>query len=78
MEHVLIIEDDERTATFVVGALQQAGFATTHCRDGEEGLSALLHNAYDVAEARWAVHHSRGKSGWAKATDIDIVCAWNR
>ena len=49
MEHVLIIEDDERTATFVVGALQQAGFATTHCRDGEEGLSALLHNAYDAA-----------------------------
>ena len=49
MEHVLIIEDDERTAIFVVGALQQAGFATTHCRDGEEGLSALLHNAYDAA-----------------------------
>lgn len=49
MEHVLIIEDDARTATFVTGALKQAGFSVTHCRDGAEGLSALLHEAYDAA-----------------------------
>ena len=49
MEHVLIIEDDARTATFVIGALQQAGYAATHCRDGEEGLTALLHGGCDVA-----------------------------
>ena len=49
MEHVLIIEDDVRTAAFVIGALQQAGFSATHCRDGEEGLSAMLHSAYDAA-----------------------------
>jgi DNA-binding response OmpR family regulator len=49
MEHVLIVEDDARTATFVIGALQQAGYATTRCRDGEEGLAALLHGDCDVA-----------------------------
>ena len=49
MEQVLIIEDDARTATFVIGALQQAGYAATHCRDGEEGLAALLHGGCDIA-----------------------------
>ena len=49
MEHVLIIEDDARTATFVIGALQQAGYAATHCRDGAEGLAALLHGGCDIA-----------------------------
>ena len=47
--HILIIEDDERTATFVAGALRQAGFAVTHCRDGEEGLAALLQSGFDAA-----------------------------
>ena len=49
MEQVLVIEDDARTATFVIGALQQAGYAATHCRDGEEGLAALLHGGCGVA-----------------------------
>jgi DNA-binding response OmpR family regulator len=47
--HILIIEDDEKTATFVAGALRQSGFAVTLCRDGEEGLAALLQNGFDAA-----------------------------
>jgi len=46
---LLIIEDDLRTAEFVVGAFRQAGYAVTHCSDGEEGLVAALHGPYDAA-----------------------------
>ena len=35
--HILIIEDDGKTAEFVVGAFRQSGYATTLCSDGEEG-----------------------------------------
>ena len=49
MEQVLIIEDDSRTAAFVAGALQQAGYSAVRCQDGEEGLAALLHGGCDVA-----------------------------
>ena len=46
---MLIVEDDGKTAAFVTGALRQAGFASTHCSDGEEGLAALLHGSFDAA-----------------------------
>ncbi len=47
--HVLIIEDDARTAEFVAGAFRQTGYAVTHCADGESGAAAALCGGYDVA-----------------------------
>ena len=47
--HILIIEDDRKTAEFVTGAFRQAGYATTHCLDGETGAAAALHGEYDAA-----------------------------
>lgn len=47
--HILIVEDDTKTAEFVAGAFRQAGYVTTRCCDGEEGLAALLHGPYDAA-----------------------------
>ncbi len=47
--HILIIEDDARTAEFVAGAFRQAGYVATHCADGETGAAAALTGNYDVA-----------------------------
>lgn len=47
--HILIIEDDRKTADFVSGAFRQSGYVTTCCNDGDTGASAALHGAYDAA-----------------------------
>jgi len=46
---ILIVEDDEQIASFIVKGLKQAGFAVDHATDGEEGLRLALTNAYDAA-----------------------------
>lgn len=47
--HMLILEDDDRTAEFVSGAFRQAGYAVTRFADGEEGAVAALTGSYDAA-----------------------------
>ena len=46
---VLIVEDDETIASFVVKGLREAGFAADHARDGGEGLDLALAQPYDAA-----------------------------
>ncbi len=46
---VLIIEDDQRTASFILKGLKQEGFVVDHASDGEEGLRLALTQDYDVA-----------------------------
>lgn len=46
---VLVAEDDQKIATFVVKGLKQAGFAVNHASDGEEGLHLAATQSYDVA-----------------------------
>lgn len=46
---ILVIEDDEKIASFVVKGLQQAGMAVDHASNGEEGLDFLLATKYDAA-----------------------------
>jgi len=47
--HVLIIEDDTKTAEFVAGAFKQSGYVCTICSDGIEGAAAALTDDYDAA-----------------------------
>ena len=46
---ILIVEDDQETARFVLKGLRQEGFSVDHAEDGEEGLSRVLTETYDVA-----------------------------
>jgi two-component system OmpR family response regulator len=46
---VIIVEDDERTASFIMKGLKQAAFAVDHASDGEDGLFMLLNESYDAA-----------------------------
>jgi heavy metal response regulator len=46
---VLIAEDDDKIASFIVKGLKQAGFAVDRSADGEEGLHLAVNHAYDAA-----------------------------
>ncbi len=46
---VLVIEDDDKIASFIVNGLKQAGFATDHSANGEDGLHLASTQHYDAA-----------------------------
>jgi DNA-binding response OmpR family regulator len=46
---VLVVEDDQKIASFVIKGLEQAGFAVDHAANGENGLHMALNEPYDVA-----------------------------
>ncbi len=46
---VLLIEDDNSIASFIIQGLKQAGYAVDHATDGEEGLHMALTESYDAA-----------------------------
>ncbi len=46
---VLVVEDDDKIATFVVRGLKQAGYAVDHAPDGETGLALAESTNYDAA-----------------------------
>jgi two-component system OmpR family response regulator len=45
---VLVVEDDEKIASFLVNGLKQANFAVDRAADGEEALSLLRSITYDA------------------------------
>ncbi len=45
---VLLVEDDQGIALFVVKGLREAGFAVDHAANGEDGLHLALTESYDV------------------------------
>lgn len=46
---ILLVEDDARTASFIIKGLKQAGFVVEHAPDGEDGLILASTESYDVA-----------------------------
>jgi len=46
---ILLVEDDLKIASFILKGLKEAGFASDHTTDGEEGLYLALTEPYDTA-----------------------------
>jgi two-component system OmpR family response regulator len=46
---ILVVEDDNKIASFIVKGLKQAAFAVDHCADGEEALAFAETTSYDAA-----------------------------
>jgi len=46
---ILVVEDDEKIASFLVKGLKQNGYAVDHRADGEQGLALAQTVAYDAA-----------------------------
>ncbi len=47
--NIIIIEDDKKTAAFIMKGLEQAGFNTVHAADGKDGLFKMKTGEFDVA-----------------------------
>ncbi|WP_128292618.1 response regulator transcription factor [Afifella aestuarii] len=45
---ILVIEDDQETAAYLVKALNEAGHVADHASDGDEGYAMASHENYDV------------------------------
>jgi len=46
---ILVVEDDEKIASFVVRGLKESGFSVDHAPDGETGLALAETTEYDAA-----------------------------
>jgi two-component system OmpR family response regulator len=46
---ILVVEDDQQIASFVVKGLKQSGYAVDQCIDGEEAFSLAKTTPYDAA-----------------------------
>jgi len=46
---ILVVEDDQKIASFVVRGLKQEGFAVDHASNGEDGVHLALYTPYDAA-----------------------------
>jgi two-component system OmpR family response regulator len=46
---LLLVEDDEKIASFIVKGMKEAGFRTDHAADGESGLTMASSGDYDGA-----------------------------
>src|SRR6266567_4425794 len=46
---ILVVEDDQKIASFIVNGLKQSGFAVDHCADGEEAAIRAQTISYDAA-----------------------------
>ncbi len=58
--HVLLIEDDFAIAEFISGELTKAGYACTHCGDGDSGYTTALEGEFDL----WVIDRMLpGRSG---------------
>ena len=46
---VLLVDDDDRIASFIAKGLKEAGFTVDHVRNGEDGMSWLMRESFDAA-----------------------------
>ena len=46
---ILLVEDDEKIASFVIKGLKAEGFAVDHEANGEDGLHLAITEPYDAA-----------------------------
>jgi two-component system OmpR family response regulator len=46
---LLLVEDDAKTASFILKGLKESGYAVDHVSDGETGLHMALSEPYDAA-----------------------------
>lgn len=46
---ILLVEDDEKIASFILKGLKEAGFAVGHASDGEAGLDLAMNESFNAA-----------------------------
>jgi DNA-binding response OmpR family regulator len=46
---ILLVEDDQITASFIIKGLKEVGYVISHAANGEDGLHMALNEAFDAA-----------------------------
>ncbi len=46
---VLLVEDDERAASYIIKGLEESGYVTVYCKDGMDGLNMATNEEFDAA-----------------------------
>lgn len=59
---ILVIEDDEKIASFIIKGLREAGFTVDHAQDGITGGEMALSGLYDAAVVDIMLPHKDGLS----------------
>jgi len=54
---ILLIEDDQKIASFILKGFKESGFAVDHVSNGEDGLHIGLAKC-DILQLQW-FHHER-------------------
>ena len=75
---MLVIEDDDKIASFIVNGLKQAGFATDHSANGEDGLHRALTEHYDAAVVDLMLPRLDGLSVIEKLRRQEIILSAKR
>jgi two-component system copper resistance phosphate regulon response regulator CusR len=69
---LLLVEDEEKTSSYINRALSELGFTVDIAANGTEGLYLALEYDYDeiVLDA--------GPAGQQTDSRLDVICAWFR
>jgi two-component system, OmpR family, copper resistance phosphate regulon response regulator CusR len=68
--HILIVEDETKTAAFLRKGLSENGFVVDVSQDGEEGLELALHREYDLLILDVLLP---GREGWSILAELRRV-----
>ena len=58
--HLLLIEDDQEAAQFLLKGLRESGYAVDHSADGRDGLSRAVEGRYDLIVTDRMLPHMDG------------------
>ena len=67
---LLLVEDDEKIASFIIKGFKAEGFAVDHAADGQNGLHLALTEPYDAAIVDIMLPELDGLAFLAKAREI--------
>lgn len=70
---ILVVEDDERVARFLVRGLREEGFHVIHCADGRTGLETGLAMSFDAVLLDWSLPDLDGLSVLKRWRDHKLV-----
>jgi DNA-binding response OmpR family regulator len=70
---ILVVEDDERVARFLVRGLREEGFHINHCGDGRTGLETGLAQTFDLVLLDWSLPDLDGLSVLKRWRDHGLV-----
>ncbi len=71
--NILVVEDDERVARFLVRGLKEEGFNVSHCPDGKSALETGLSQTFNMILLDWSLPDLDGLTVLKRWRDAGVV-----